>query len=100
MSAITLVAGSFLNKAYDYTADKLRQGDITEEKCRELIVRELDDIKSKLEGLARKDLLSSISFFSDGLCLLDLASENTASQFQEASVASASDGITSCTGKT
>ena len=33
-------------------------------------MREIDDIKSKLNGLARKDLLASISFFKEGIELL------------------------------
>ena len=32
-----------------------------------MIVREIDDIKSKLDGLARKDLLTSISYFRRGV---------------------------------
>ena len=35
-----------------------------------MIVREIDDIKSKLDGLSRKDLLASISFFEEGIELL------------------------------
>ena len=41
--------------------------DVTDEECRRLIVRELDDIKSKLDGLARKDLLSSLYFLQEGI---------------------------------
>ena len=33
-------------------------------------MREIDDIKSKLDGLLRKDLLASISFFEEGIELL------------------------------
>ena len=30
-------------------------------------MRQIDDIKSKLDGLARKDLLASMSFFKEGI---------------------------------
>ena len=45
----------------------LKEGDITQQKFRGVIVREIDDIKSKLDGLSRKDLLASISFFEEGI---------------------------------
>ena len=35
-----------------------------------MIVREIDDIKSKLDGLSRTNLLASISFFEEGIELL------------------------------
>ena len=62
--------GLLVNKGRDKAAEKLRDGDITDQKFRGLIVREIDDIKSKLDGLARKDLLASISFFEEGVELL------------------------------
>ena len=51
--------GLLVNKGRDKAVQKLKDGDVTEEKFRGLIVREIDDIKLKLDGLARKDLLSS-----------------------------------------
>jgi len=48
-------------------ARKLKEGDVTDQKFRGLIVREIDDIKSKLEGITRKELLASISFFKEGI---------------------------------
>ena len=50
--------------------EKLKDGDVTDQKFRGLIVREIDDIKSKLDGLSRKDLLASIIFFEEGIGLL------------------------------
>lgn len=50
---------------------KLKEGDLTDEKCRQLIARELDDIKSSLDGLSRKDLLSSVSSLKEGVSLLN-----------------------------
>ena len=37
---------------------------------RGLIIREIDEIKSKLDGLARQDLLASISLFKEGIEML------------------------------
>ncbi|XP_078378087.1 uncharacterized protein LOC144661261 [Oculina patagonica] len=62
--------GLLVNKGRDKAAEKLKDGDVTDQKFRGLIVREIDDIKSKLDGLSRKDLLASISFFKEGIELL------------------------------
>ena len=43
---------------------------ITDQKFRGMIVREIYKIKKKLDGLARKGLLVSISFFEEGIVLL------------------------------
>jgi len=43
--------GLLVNKGRDKAAEKLKDCDITDQKFRRLIVREIDDIKSKLNGL-------------------------------------------------
>ena len=65
-----LAIGLLVNKGRDKAAEKLKDGDVTNEKFRGLIVREIDDIKSKLDGLSRRDLGASISFFEEGIGLL------------------------------
>ncbi len=62
--------GLLINKARDTAAEKLKEGDVTDEKFRRLIVREIDQINSKLDGLARKDLLSSVNTFKEGIAIL------------------------------
>ena len=62
--------GLLVNKGRDKLAEKLNEGDVTDQKFRGLIVREIDEIKSKLDGLARKDLLASFSLFKEGIDLL------------------------------
>ena len=62
--------GLLVKKGRDKAAEKLKDGDVADQKVRELIIREIDDIKSKLDGLSRKDLLASISFFEEGIELL------------------------------
>lgn len=65
-----LTVGMLVNKGRDKAAEKLKDGDVTDQIFRDLIVREIDDIKSKLDGLTRKDLLASITFFKEGIELL------------------------------
>ncbi|XP_028406525.1 uncharacterized protein LOC114529004 [Dendronephthya gigantea] len=55
------------NKARSKISERLNDGDVTNEECRRLIVGEIDDIKRKVDGLARKDLLSSLSFLQEGI---------------------------------
>lgn len=60
----------FLDKVKDEAANSLKDGDITELRFREMIIRELNDIKSMLRGMVRQDLIASISYFNDGIELL------------------------------
>ena len=62
--------GLLVNKGRNVAAEKLKEGDVTNEQLCNLIVSELDDVQSKLEGIARKDLLTSIGFFKEGLVYL------------------------------
>ena len=59
--------GWLVNKGRDVTAEKLKEGDVTDKKVRDLIVREVKDIKSKLDGLSRKDLLVAVDSFETGV---------------------------------
>ena len=67
---LSSTVGLLWNKARDASANKLKDGDITDERIREIVVRELNDVKTKIDGLARKDLLSSYSFLQEGVQLL------------------------------
>ena len=62
--------GLLVNKGRDKAAEILKDDYVTDQKFRSLIVREIDDIKSKLDALSRKDLEASISFFKEGIALL------------------------------
>ena len=62
--------GLLVNEGRDKAAAKLKNGDVTAQKFRGLIVREIDDIKSRLDGLSRQALGASISFFEEGIELL------------------------------
>ncbi len=65
--------GLLCDKARDSAANKLKDGDLADEKLREIIVKDLSDIKSKLDCLSLKDLDASYSFLKEGVRLLNLA---------------------------
>ena len=69
-SILSSTLGLFWNKTRDATAKSLKDGDVTDAKIREIVVRELNDIKFKLDGLSRKDLESSYMFLKEGVQLL------------------------------
>ena len=62
--------GLLASKGRDKIAEILKDGDVTDQKFHALIVKEIDEIKSKLHALSRKDLEASISFFKEGIALL------------------------------
>jgi hypothetical protein len=70
---LSSTVGLLVNKARDSVAAKLKDGDVTDAKISELVVRELNDIKTKLDGLSRKDLLSSYSFLKQGIDMLNVS---------------------------
>ena len=74
--------GLLWNKARDSTAAKLQQGDVTDAKIREIVVRELD-IKTKHNGLSRKDLLSSYNFLKQGVDLLNVCLDQSWQSVEE-----------------
>ena len=61
------------DKARDSPANKLKDGNLIDEKLREIIVKDLNDIKSKLDCLPLKDLEASYSLLKEGVKLLNLA---------------------------
>ena len=72
--------GWLVDKGRDEAAKKLKDGDITDQQFRGIIMREIDDMRSKLDGLSRRDLLASISFFRVGVELLYEVFEDTRSR--------------------
>ena len=59
--------GLIVKKGIDVAAEKLKDGDVTDQKLRGLIVSELNDIKGKLDALSQKDLKAAVDFFGTGL---------------------------------
>ncbi len=72
-SILSSTVGLLWNKARDSIAAKLKDGDVTDAKIREVVVREINDIKTQLDGLSRKDLLSSYSFLQEGVDFLNVS---------------------------
>jgi hypothetical protein len=72
-SILSSTVGLLWNNARDSTAAKLKDGDVTDAKIRTIVVRELNDIKTKLDGLSRKDLLSSYRFLKEGVDFLNVS---------------------------
>ena len=81
--------GLLVNKGRDKLAEKLNEGDVTDQKFRGLIVREIDEIKLILHGLARKDLLASISLFKEGIELLYEVFESARSSSEHRAITAA-----------
>ena len=77
-SIVNSTIGLLCCKLRDYTVQKLEGGDIDDSQCRQIIVRQLDDIKTKLDDLSRKDLLASLSFFKEGVTRLYISLETYA----------------------
>ena len=69
---ISSTLGSVLNKVRSSAAEKLKDGDTTDENLRDVIIEDLDDIKTKIDALSRKDLGSSYCFLKEGVVTLNL----------------------------
>ena len=86
-SAVNSVAIPAINKLFDIPrnilADKLKNDELTAEKWREMIIPKLDDINSKLKGLAGVELLASVSFLREGIVRLGSSLETTAESRDE-----------------
>ena len=59
-----------MDKSRDELAKELKDGDVTDQRFRDIIMREIDDTRSKLKRLSRRDLIASIYFFREGMELL------------------------------
>ena len=68
---LSSTVGLLWNKALDSTASNLKDGDVTDVKIRQVIVRELTNINTKLDCISRKDLSSSYCFLKEGVDLLN-----------------------------
>ena len=75
--------GLLFDKARGSAAIKLKDGDLADEKLREIIVKDLSDIKSKLDCLSLKDLDASYSFLKEGVELLKLALDKLNDSLQQ-----------------
>lgn len=69
-AVLEATVGLLLNKGRDKVTESLRGGDVTNETVRNWIVREINAVSLKLNGLARTDLNTSINHFRMGLVYL------------------------------
>ena len=63
----TSVLGIVINKMRDKAADSLKDGSVVSERFRAMIVRELKDVRVKLDALGYKDLKACIEFYETGI---------------------------------
>ena len=66
-SILRSTVGLLFNKARSITVEKLKDGDVTDVKLREILMKELSNVNFKLDALSRKDLLSSYTFLKEGV---------------------------------
>ena len=62
--------GFFVKKGRGYVADKLKDGDVVDQKLRSWIVNEIESINLKLGAGAKSDLGASLSTLKEGFVLL------------------------------
>ena len=95
---LSSTVGLLCDKARDSAADKLKDGDLTDETMRKMVVKDLTDIKTKLDSLSLKDLKASYSFLKEGVKLLNLTLDQS-TEDQKASEGSADEtkGVINCT---
>ena len=64
------IIGLLVDEGRDRAAEILRDGDVTDQRFHSFIVREIDDINSRLNALSRRDLEASIGFLEEGIAFL------------------------------
>ena len=67
---LKMTLGLFVKKARRLSSDKLKDGGLNSQELRDLIIGSLQDVERKLGGLARANLLTSVSRIQEGLRLL------------------------------
>ena len=68
---VTVVSKATFGLLRHLAAERLKEGDVVDAKLHGVIVDKIDNINSKLDALAGKDLAASMSFFMDGLVNLE-----------------------------
>ena len=71
--ALNITFGLITRKIRSYCAQRLQNGGLVDQKIRDLIVSELDDIHDKLDSIAQKELRSGISCFKTGVDRLKMS---------------------------
>ena len=71
VSAVKLTFGLFLTKVRVSLSENLKDGDLNSQELRSLITSNMENIKTKIDGLSRCELLSSASFIEEGMLYLN-----------------------------
>ena len=67
---LKMTLGLFADKARNSLSNKLKDGGLDSQQLRNLIISKLQNLEKKLDGLARSNLLTSVSRIQEGLRLL------------------------------
>ena len=86
---VNLTIGLVCKRIRDYTAQRLNDGGFIGTELRQIVVRELDDIKKRLDGLSKKDLGSSLSCFEEGVGRLYISQETSGESCEKSSASQA-----------
>lgn len=78
-AVLTGTLGLLLKKSRQSLAEKLKDGDATDQQLRSWIIEEFDNVNSKLDAMARRDLKASLSFFKEGVVFLNKVMDSEAS---------------------
>ena len=71
-SILSSTVGFLFNKTRDASADKLKDGDITDAKLRDIVVRELNNVNFKLDALSKLHIeyVQKLKVLCTGICCL------------------------------
>lgn len=69
LKALTIASKLIEDQIRGQILSELKDSDVSGQHLREFILRDLEEIKEKLDALARVDLLTSLNFFRDGIIL-------------------------------
>ena len=75
-----------VHKARSAIANSLSDGDPTDERMREVIISNIDHIKSSLRALSRQHLNSSLRFLKEGISGMGLAVRHTHKMYRQLSL--------------
>ena len=78
-AVLTGTLGLLVKKGRQRLAEKLKDGDATDQQLRGWIIEEFDNVNSKLDAMVKSDLGASISFFNEGLVFLNKVKHSEAS---------------------
>ena len=77
MAVFKVIVWWLVDKSRNAVAKKLKDGDVADQQVRDIIIGNINAVKSNLDALSKRDLLASIQFFKEGIELLYDAIEQT-----------------------